>query len=318
VRPAAVEPRAPARQSLDARGSAFLAVTLCRAAHARSAAAARPPRCAQAAKATFEPKPGAGEPKKRGRPRKSDAPKPDADDDDDEPRKKHRANQRSTIDEDGTWHPHLPLKRCAHTAAAHRCRLRTVPERRAAPSVWHASPARSPSPLRSLSRSLPSRALSFAPVRRGLCRYWQVELWQHFFTQLIHMPADAPRPDLAPIRAAFEQHLAQPAIRAELKAALARQQTVMDSRPASRPQLYRKIQAETLRKALNAVAADLGTPPPAESDETYVVPVELVQEALVEVFGVCQEPELVQALNKAVSSGKLANTRGGFMLAPLN
>jgi hypothetical protein len=132
------------------------------------------------------------------------------------------------------------------------------------------------------------------------------------------MPADAPRPDLAPIRAAFEQHLAQPAIRAELKAALARQQTVMDSRPASRPQLYRKIQAETLRKALNAVAADLGTPPPAESDETYVVPVELVQEALVEVFGVCQEPELVQALNKAVSSGKLANTRGGFMLAPLN
>lgn len=132
------------------------------------------------------------------------------------------------------------------------------------------------------------------------------------------MPADRTRPDLAPIRLAFEQHLAQPAVRAELKAALARQQTVMDARPATRPQLYRKIHADALRKALHAVAADLGTAAPAESDESYVVPVELVQEALVEVFGVCHEPELVQALNKAVNTGKLANARGGFVLAPLN
>lgn len=78
--------------------------------------------CAQAAKETFEPRPGlAGEPKKRGRPRKSDAPKPEADDDDDEPRKKPRANARSSVDEDGTWHPHLPLKRLAHARAPTHC-----------------------------------------------------------------------------------------------------------------------------------------------------------------------------------------------------
>lgn len=144
-----------------------------------------------------------------------------------------------------------------------------------------------------------------------------MELWQELFS-LIHLPAGQPCPDLAPIRAAFEAHLSQPAVRAELRAALARQRSALEARPfATRMQLNRKIQTETLRKALGAVASDLGAAPPPDEAQPVVVPLELVQEALVEVFGSCGEAELVHALNKAVNTGKLANSRGGFVLAPL-
>lgn len=149
------------------------------------------------------------------------------------------------------------------------------------------------------------------------CRYWQVELWQELFS-VIHLPADQPCPDLATIRAGFEAHLSQTSVRAELRAALARQRSVLEARPsASRMQLPRKIQTDTLRKALGAVASDLGTQPPSDDAEARVIPLELVQDALLEVFGNCNEPELVQALNKAVNTGKLANSHGGFVLSPL-
>lgn len=49
--------------------------------------------------------------KKRGRPRKSDGGDRGDEEEEEEGRKKPRANQRSAVGEDGTWRPHLPLKR---------------------------------------------------------------------------------------------------------------------------------------------------------------------------------------------------------------
>jgi len=202
----------------------------------------------------------------------------------------------------------MPYPRARPCAFARRA-LNCAPARRArAPARRDREPALLPfRPL--FSHASPSGADGGS--------YWQVELWQEFFA-LIHLPTDQPRPTLAPIREALEAHLAQPAVAAELRMALARQRVVLESRAsASRLQANRRIQADTLRRALGAVAADLGTQPPVDDAAEWVVPLELVHEALLEIFGSCPEPELVQVLNKAVNTGKLANARGGFVLAPL-
>mmetsp|Transcript_270 Transcript_270/g.758 ORF Transcript_270/g.758 Transcript_270/m.758 type:complete len:486 (-) Transcript_270:147-1604(-) len=169
-----------------------------------------------------------------------------------------KARLLKSIAEDGTWKPHLPLK-----------------------------------------------------------RYWQLELWQDFFSQVIHVHHELPCPELCNIRASFEAHLSQPSVRADLKAALLRQRSLLEARPStSRVQLSRKIQADTLRRALGAVAADLGAAP-ADLEQTWCVPFDVVQETLVEVFGACEEIELLGALNKAVNTGKLANASGGYTMCPL-
>jgi hypothetical protein len=142
-------------------------------------------------------------------------------------------------------------------------------------------------------------------------------LWQELFGQLIHVRPDQPCPNLTAIRKMFERYLAQPSVRAELKASIGRHRNTMESRPPTRAVANRKVQLEPLRKALAAVASDLGAGSPPEEAQARVVPIELVQELLVEIFGVCHEPELVQALNKAVNSGRLANAHGGFVPAPL-
>lgn len=135
------------------------------------------------------------------------------------------------------------------------------------------------------------------------------------------MPPGQPCPALAQIRAEFEAHLAAPAQQAELRSALARQRSVIDSR-AERSQrllLNRKIHVDALRKALAAVAADI-VPNPVEqpaAEPELRVPVGVVQEALVEIFGECAEAELVGALNKAVHTGKLSVAGGDFQPALL-
>ncbi|KAJ1640094.1 hypothetical protein T492DRAFT_832301 [Pavlovales sp. CCMP2436] len=105
-----------------------------------------------------------------------------------------------------------------------------------------------------------------------LKRYWQLELWQDFFSQVIHVHHELPCPELCNIRASFEAHLSQ------------KQKQKKQAEPLAgrKKKLPPSMTLYVYKLALGAVAADLGAAP-ADLEQTWCVPFDVVQETLVEV-----------------------------------